>query len=133
MCCLGFTNITWKIYQKKILDGEKNIRKLNRDMSTVQRFNNSKIRHNELDFYLPHELGGLGETIDPKYQDMNIVSELMEIPEIKPRSTIQKVEKFSVNIEQPQELVMADMKMFQNEDPTVIELRKKIAEKLEEL
>lgn len=52
-----------------------------------------------MDFYLPHEYGGLGDPIDQKYQQTNIFAENRDLPVIKPRTTINNKNEFNINIE----------------------------------
>lgn len=43
------------------------IPKLNEDPDLTKVFQENKLRHAVLDFYLPHEFGGIGDPLDPKY------------------------------------------------------------------
>lgn len=40
---------------------------MNADKHQLELFNNKDLRHKKIDFYLPHDFGGLGEPRDAKY------------------------------------------------------------------
>ena len=58
---LGFNEKTWKKYQQMILLKAGEVDALNQDEQLKKRFENKKLFHPKIDFYLPHEFGGLGE------------------------------------------------------------------------
>lgn len=78
-----------------------------------KRFENKKISHPVLDFYLPHEFGGLGDPIDPRYKQLNLFNETMEIPTIKPRTLPNSKNEFNVAVVRDAAgIAQADMKLF---------------------
>lgn len=87
--------------------------------------------HPKIDFYLPHEFGGLGEPIEPRYQQVNIFPETRDLPVIKPRTTVNSKNEFNVKIEKIEDFQgYADMSLFKK---TVKELEEKeILSKLRE-
>ena len=40
---------------------------MNNDPKLLEKFNSKDLKHGRLDFYLPHEFGGMGECKDFKY------------------------------------------------------------------
>lgn len=71
---------------------------MNEDQDMSKIFSDNKYRHAVIDFYLPHEYGGLGDTIDPKYQQVNIFPETMDLPLIMPKTTLQNKNEFNGNL-----------------------------------
>ena len=115
------------------------INKLNLNETHKKRLENIKLRHTALDFYTPHEFGGLGEPIEEKYKYMNTFSENIDIPVIKPRTTVNNKNEFNVAIEKTSAFDVADIKLFkkpireQAEDESFIKLRQSIQDKRKEL
>lgn len=63
-------------------------------------FQEVKLRHPVLDFYLPHEYGGIGDCMAlEKYSTVNTFPKTKDIPLIKPKTTIQNRNEFNVNVE----------------------------------
>lgn len=78
-----------------------------------KRFENKKVYHPVLDFFLPHEFGGLGEPIDNKYKQLNLFNETMDIPAIKPRTLPSSKNEFNVIINREAAgIKVADMNLF---------------------
>jgi hypothetical protein len=72
----------------------------NEDQDLTKIFQEIKLRHPVLDFYLPHEYGGLGDCLAlEKYSTVNTFPKSKDIPLIKPKTTIQNRNEFNVNIE----------------------------------
>jgi hypothetical protein len=77
-----------------------------------KRFGDRNLAGNQfLNFCLPHEFGGLGDPIDPKYQQLNLFAEWKDLPVIKPRTTVNNKNEFNVEIEKREGFV-ADMSLF---------------------
>jgi hypothetical protein len=70
------------------------------------------LRHARLDFYLPHEYGGLGKPKDPRYEYVNTFPESRDLPVIKPKTTVSNKNEFHINIEHTADADVADMSLF---------------------
>ncbi len=62
-------------------------------------FDNNKLKHPVMDFYMPHDFGGLGVPQDPKYRQMNVFLDTMDLPVIKPKTTVNNKNEFNVALE----------------------------------
>lgn len=60
---------------------------MNEDSELGKIFNEKKLMHPVLDFYMPHEFGGMGDPLDQKYSQLNIFPDTKDIPIIKPKTT----------------------------------------------
>jgi hypothetical protein len=76
-------------------NGEQHLARLNEDPDLVKVFQEPKLRHAVLDFYLPHEFGGLSDPLDPRYAHLNIFPETMDLPLIKPKTTVNNKNEFN--------------------------------------
>lgn len=72
---------------------------LNQDESLKKRFDQKKLYHAKLDFYLPHEYGGMGDPIEVRYSQLNTFPDTKDVPVIKPRTTVASKNEFNVKIE----------------------------------
>jgi hypothetical protein len=61
---------------------------MNEDTDLCKIFLENKLRHPVIDFYLPHEYGGLGDPLDLRYQQLNIFPDTSDLPIIKPKTTL---------------------------------------------
>lgn len=95
----GFNEDTWKKYRSMILQRAEEVEQLNKDENLKKRFENRKLNHAVLDFYTPHEFGGLGDCIEERYQQINIFPDTVDIPVIKPRTTVNNKNEFNVTIQ----------------------------------
>ncbi|CDW73783.1 UNKNOWN [Stylonychia lemnae] len=96
----GFNEETWKKHQQLVLErSQLDLPKMNEDADLAKIFSESKLWHAVLDFYLPHEYGGLGEYHDQKYSQLNLFLDTMDLPLIKPKTTQNNKNEFNVNIE----------------------------------
>ena len=71
---------------------------MNKDKNLAKRLENKKLRHPVLDFFTPHELGGLGETIEDRYLQVNQIPDTIDIPIIKPKTSLNNKNEFNVAI-----------------------------------
>lgn len=101
------------MYQKIMLTKADEVESLNQDEILKKRFEQRKLMHPKIDFFLPHDFGGLGETVDPKYTQVNVFSDTRDLPVIKPRTTIQCKNEFNIKIEKTENVkTTADMSLF---------------------
>jgi len=68
---------------------------MNDDADQMKIFQDKKLLHPVLDFFLPHELGGLGDCQDPKYALLNTFPDTKDLPLIKPKTTTQNKNEFN--------------------------------------
>lgn len=136
----GFTEEVWKRYAAQVVLREKEIEQFNLNDNLKKRFTNKKLSHPVLDFYLPHEFGGLGECTEEKYSQINIFPETVDLPVIKPRTTVNNKNEFNVQIEKIEGIDVADMSLFQKtimsekaDEDALKELQEKVKEKMAEL
>eukprot|EP00347_Sterkiella_histriomuscorum_P006380 403352981 len=111
----GFNEDSWKKYRQYIMQNcETDLQRLNDDQDLSKIFSDNKYRHAVIDFYLPHEYGGLGDCMNPQYSQLNTFPETMDLPLIKPKTTLQNKNEFNVNIEKTAQLAgdHADMSLF---------------------
>lgn len=74
---LGFNEETWRKYRELVLSKKDHLDHINQQKHGVEVFNHKDykdLRHGILDFFLPHEFGGLGECKELKYQFINTFS-----------------------------------------------------------
>ena len=58
-------------------------------------FKETRLKHAVLDFYLPHEYGGLADGADARYKQLNTFPETKDLPIIKPKTTQQNKNEFN--------------------------------------
>lgn len=95
-----------------VLARANEVESLNRNPNMKRRFDNKRLRHPVLDFYTPHELGGLGDPIDARYSQVNTYPDTIDIPVIRPRTTVTNKNEFNVNIVNSNDIKEADMSLF---------------------
>lgn len=87
--------------------------RLNKDEKLRKRFKENTLFNKQLDFRLPHEFGGLGESIEERYTNINTFPQSMDLPMIKPRTTVNNKNEFNVKIEKTAGVEIANMSLFQ--------------------
>lgn len=53
---------------------------MNEDRELTRVFTETKYRHPVIDFYLPHDFGGLGDGRAQRYAQLNVFDENMDLP-----------------------------------------------------
>jgi hypothetical protein len=95
----GFDENTWKCYQEQVIKRAEELEKLKNSDFFKRRLDDKQLKtHPSLNFVLPHEFGGLGDPIDAKYQQINTFPASMDLPVIKPRTTMANKNEFNVII-----------------------------------
>lgn len=59
---------------------EQEIPQMNEDRELTRVFTETKYRHPVIDFYLPHDFGGLGDGRAQRYAQLNVFDENMDLP-----------------------------------------------------
>lgn len=78
---IGFNEETWKKYSKHVAKlAAKETPLMNEDPELMRVFNEIKFRHPVIDFYLPHDFGGLADGKAPRYSQVNVFTENMDLP-----------------------------------------------------
>lgn len=87
----GFTETTWRVHQEDVkkmhMCGPPELPKTNK----AERYNKN------LDFLMPHEYGGFADPCMPHLQHLNIFTDEVDLPQLKPR-TIQNAHEFYIEI-----------------------------------
>lgn len=78
-----------------VMKNAEKLPKMNEDNELTKVFQDKKLFHPVLDFYLPHEFGGIGDPMDQKYQLVNIFPDSKDIPIIKPKTTTNNKNEFN--------------------------------------
>jgi hypothetical protein len=68
---------------------------MNENEELAKIFKENKLWHAVLDFYLPHEYGGMGDCLDEKYTQLNMYLNTMDLPLIKPKTTQNNKNEFN--------------------------------------
>ncbi len=110
----GFDEKTWDKYRQQVMDRADEVEQVKNSDAMKKIFNEKRVTANHLflNFFLPHEFGGLGDPIDTKYSQLNLFPEWMDLPVIKPRTTVNNKNEFNVVIPKKEGFV-ADMTLFQ--------------------
>ncbi len=87
------------------------VEKLKQTEPIQRRLKDRNLNHPSLNFCLPHEFGGLGDPVDKCYEYMNTFPDTMDLPVIKPRTTLQNKNEFNIVINKPDKKE-ADMTLF---------------------
>jgi hypothetical protein len=78
-----------------VLLNSQKLQSMNEDPDLNKIFAEKKLFHPVLDFYLPHEFGGLGDCLDPKYTYINTFPDTKDLPIIRPKTTTNNKNEFN--------------------------------------